>query len=108
MKPRISGTWRFSTIMSTTKDRTEFFDTLDDMPAVLRAECVRTLQSKDAATILISDAAGRRYLREALSQHYQELEPSAQPSGAGQLGPWVEVLACGALGLFAWVLTKLF
>lgn len=108
MQPRISGTWRFSTIMTTTKDRTEFFDTLDDMPAVLRAECVRTLQSKDAATILISDSAGRRYLREALSQHYQELEQTQRSPATPQLGPWLEVLACGGLGLLAWVLTKLF
>lgn len=103
MQPKISGTWRFSLIMTSTRGKTEVFDTLDDMPAVLRAECVRTLQSKDASTILISDAAGRRYLRQTMSEQYTEVEPALKRVAGERTALTAELLACGALGLAMWL-----
>ena len=51
-------TWHLSVVLTSTKEGTEVFDTLDDMPAVLRARCVQALDSKECQTVVIADEAG--------------------------------------------------
>ncbi|MCS7043918.1 MAG: hypothetical protein N2036_06315 [Bryobacteraceae bacterium] len=48
------GCFRFTTILATTKRGWERFDNLDEMPPVLRARCLRALESRNSGTVLIA------------------------------------------------------
>ena len=62
-----TGVYKLSSILAATRaGGAESFETLDDMPAVMRAECVRALEGNQTATVLIADAAGRAYLQRTM------------------------------------------
>jgi len=97
-------TWQFSTVMTSTRDGVELFDTLDDMPAVMRARCVRALHSNEAATVLIADPAGRAYLRRIIQeQNAAEVQEAAQTARLNSAWLAAELVLCGAAGLALWL-----
>ncbi|MBN9660932.1 MAG: hypothetical protein J0H49_22255 [Acidobacteria bacterium] len=101
-------TWHLSVVLTSTKEGTEVFDTLDDMPAVLRARCVRALDSKECQTVVIADEAGRDYLRriveERESARKQEEPAKPAPKKVYSLRLAAEIAICGAIGLALWLL----
>lgn len=107
-KPR---TWHLSVVLTSTREGTEVFDTLDDMPAVLRARCVRALDSTETQTVVIADEAGRDYLRRILEQRDKLGAPKAEPrpkrSRAYSLRLAAEIAVCGAIGLTLWMLATM-
>lgn len=106
--PKEPDTWQFSTVMTSTRDGIEIFDTLDDMPAVMRARCVRALHSNDAATVLIADSAGRDYLRRIISeQNAAEAQEAVQTARRHSARVAAEVVLCAAAGLALWIWTVL-
>ena len=104
--PAPEGVYRISAILTSAGDGAmESFSTLDEMPAVMRARCVRALDSSDTATVLIADAGGRRFLeRQAVRP------PQAQPAPGAHRFPWrlaAEIIFVGAAGLALWALATL-
>lgn len=108
MSSKASGRWRFTTILTSTRRGTELYTTLDDMPAVLRARCVQALQSDEAASVMIADAAGHA-CAPALFGDAEALPPPAAPR------PWwtrQQLVWCaagvsgGALALGLYVLIR--
>lgn len=101
--------YKLSSIFASTRaNGTESFDSLDDMPPVMRAECVRALESDKSATVLIADAAGRAYLERLLARQPAQAPP-AQPDAPRRF-PWrlaVEIVFAGAAGLALWLLATL-
>jgi len=61
-----SQTYSFSVILTSTSAGHETYASLDEMPPILRATCLRTLESNNAATLLIADSAGQRALQEMM------------------------------------------
>jgi len=103
-KHKEPDTWQFSTVMTATRDGVELFDTLDDMPAVMRARCVRALHSNEAATVLIADPAGRAYLRRIIKeQHAAEAQEAAQTARIYSARLAAELVLCSAAGLGLWL-----
>jgi len=106
--PKPDGVYKLSSILtSTLAGGTESFETLDDMPAVMRAECVRALESNQTATVLIADAAGRDYLHRMM---LREAAAKVSPAPAFRRFPWrlaAELLFVGGAGLALWTLATL-
>lgn len=106
-------TWHLSVVMTATRDGVEVFDTLDDMPPVLRARCVKALDSKESQTVVIADEAGREYLRRLVAQRDAEDPPkAASPRRPGrtraqQIRLAAEIAVCGAIGLTLWLLATM-
>ena len=102
------GVYKLSSILTSTHGGgTECFESLDDMPAVMRAECVRALESNETATVLIADAAGREYLQRMMLR--KEAAKRSPATALGRLS-WrlaVEILFVGGAGLALWVLATL-
>jgi hypothetical protein len=102
------GVYKLSSILTSTREGgTESFETLDDMPAVMRAECVRALESDQTATVLIADAAGRDYLHRMMAR---EAEAKRLPATTQRRFPWrlaAEILSVGGAGLALWILSTL-
>lgn len=107
-EPRQAGVYKLSSILTCTRaGGTESFETLDDMPPVMRAECVRALESNQTATVLIADAAGREYLERMM---VREAAAKKAPEAASRRFPWrlaAEIVFVGAAGLALWVLATL-
>jgi hypothetical protein len=107
-EPREAGVYKLSTILTSTRaGGTESFETLDDMPAVMRAECVRALESNQTATVLIADAAGREYLQRTMAR---ETAAKKSPDTALRRFPWrlaAEIVFVGSAGLALWILATL-
>lgn len=103
-----AGVYKLSSILTSTRaGGTESFETLDDMPSVMRAECVRALGSNETATVLIADAAGREYLQRMM---VREASAKRAPATALRQFPWrlaAEILFVGGAGLALWVLATL-
>jgi hypothetical protein len=107
-EPREDGVYKLSAILTCTRaGGTETFESLDDMPAVMRAECVRALESNQTATVLIADAAGREYLQRMM---VRETGVKRAPDSTSRRFPWrlaAEILFVGGAGLALWVLATL-
>ena len=106
---KANGVYKLSTILTSTHEGgTESFETLDDMPAVMRAECVRALESNQTATVLIADAAGRDYLQRMMRRKCEaKRRPAPTPL---QRFPWrlaAEILFVGGASLALWILATL-
>jgi len=103
-----AGVYKLSSILASTRTGgTECFETLDDMPSVMRAECVRALGSNQTATVLIADAAGREYLQTTMVREAAVKRP---PATGLQRFPWrlaAEILFVGGAGLALWILATL-
>jgi hypothetical protein len=95
-----SGVYKLSSILTATRaGGTECFETLDDMPAVMRAECVRAMES--------NDASGREYLQRMMVRQTASKRP---PVNALRRFPWrlaAEILFVGGAGLALWILATL-
>lgn len=101
---------RFSVILTGTRDGVEVFDTLDEMPAVLRATCVKALEGDKTATMVIADRAGQEAVKRSIqamrprsSKRPQSRASSSPPSSRW---PWrlaAELLVCAAVGLAVWL-----
>ena len=102
-----SEPWRFSVILASTRDGTEVFDTLDEMPTVLRARCVEAVQSKEAATMLIADAAGRQYVQRVLDERREPRAEPVKPKSEIPVRVLTEIALCGAAGLIVWLVLTL-
>ncbi len=105
-----SGTHRFSIVMTATRSGTESFKTLDDMPPILRATCLKALQSPESKTLVIADEAGREAMlqqsaEEGESAPVAELRPQKRSRVSGRLA--LEILLCGAVGLAVWLVATL-
>jgi hypothetical protein len=48
------GWFRYSSILATTRQGLERFDSLDAMPPVLRARCLKALESRESGTVIIA------------------------------------------------------
>lgn len=116
-EPTNSGIYRHHTILTATRDGVETFENVDEMPAVLRATCLKVLDGKDTATLIIADQRGLEAWRAA--QEQARLTQPAQPAQQEQhvisrlrsklpdrisLRLALELLACGAAGLAIWLL----
>lgn len=118
-----SGVYRHHTILTATREGTETFKTVDEMPAVLRATCLKVLDGRDTATLIIADQRGLDAWRAAQEQARlaEEAPPAKQEQRAGwrfrlslparikipERVSWrlvAELLFCGAAGLAIWLL----
>ena len=48
------GWFRYTSILATTRRGLERFESLDAMPPVLRARCLKALESRDSGTVIIA------------------------------------------------------
>lgn len=102
-----SGTWRLTMLVASTEDGVESYESLDDMPAVMRAQCVRALNNHQAATILIADAAGREHV-EALLRQRRSSQPEVAPVPRRfPRREAAEIALCATAGALLWVLSIL-
>jgi len=100
---RKSGTHKFSIVFTATRSGLESFKTLDEMPPVLRATCVRALQSRESATLVIADEAGRGALQHAEEPEAREEAPVADAPSRLPVRLAAEILLLGSVGLALWV-----
>jgi hypothetical protein len=52
------GQFRHTVILTATAEGLEHFDSLDAMPPLLRAQCLKALDSRSSGTVLIAGQAG--------------------------------------------------
>jgi hypothetical protein len=110
-------TLRTSTILIATKEKTDVYRNLKDVPPKLRRKLVQTTSGANSATILIADRKGRQELARAVrglpGSSGAELALPAKSTSLGKrqrgillpLGViWAEVLIAGGLGLLIWLL----
>ena len=110
-------TLRTSTILIATKERTEVYRNLKDLPPKLRRKLLQTTSGANSATILIADRKGRQELARAVRGLPNRLanEPVSPLKRMGKavrdrgrllpLGViWSELLIAGGLGLLIWLL----
>ncbi len=102
-----SELWRFSVIVTSTHKGTEVFDTLDEMPVLLRAKCVKAIQSNDSATLVIADAVGKDYIQRVMEEREEHDQAPAAPPGRRALHFAAEAAMCAAAGLVLWLLSVL-
>jgi hypothetical protein len=96
----LSQTYCFSVILTSTAQGREIYQSLDEMPPVLRATCVRTLQGPDAATLLIADHGGRQALLDMMDCAAPSLPPLPLPQHPAKRWGWLAVsLGAGGLAL---------
>lgn len=48
------GRFRFTSILATTRDGWQRYDSLDEMPPLMRARCLKALESRNSGTVLIA------------------------------------------------------
>ncbi|MBI5281068.1 MAG: hypothetical protein HY858_05245 [Candidatus Solibacter usitatus] len=104
-----SGQWRMSAILTVTRDGTESFETLDQMPQVLRARCVKALQGDESATLVIADQEGRAFVQRQLERRAGGGSETPAPGPASSY-PWrlaLEIALVGCAGLALWLLATL-
>jgi hypothetical protein len=111
-----SGVYKHYTILTATREGTETFENVDEMPAVLRATCMKVLDGNDTATLIIADQRGLEAWRAAQQARLAQPAPAAgkPPRGALRLRirvsqriPWrlaLELIGCGAAALAIWLL----
>lgn len=110
------GVYKHYTILTATREGTETFENVDEMPAVLRATCMKVLDGKDTATLIIADQRGLEAWRAAQQTRLTQDAPAASTQQRGALRlrirvskriPWrlaLELICCGAAGLAIWLL----
>ncbi|MBI5083526.1 MAG: hypothetical protein HZB13_02875 [Acidobacteria bacterium] len=104
-----SGQWKMSAILTVTQDGTESFESLDQMPKVLRARCVKALQGDESATLVIADEAGRAFVQRQAERKPAGDPETPAPRPAGRY-PWrlvLEIALVGGAGLALWLLATL-
>lgn len=107
-KPEV---YQYQTIVAATRQGTEWFDTLEEMPTVLRATCMKALDNPEAMTILIANHEGLAAWKSAIERNKKEAEQeqaaqATQAATARERERWViwmdaAAVAAGALGLLA-------
>lgn len=103
-----AGRFRHSVILASTRRGLERFDSLDAMPATLRARCLKALESRESGTVVIAGQAETSEEGGALSNRSGATAISPAPATAAwksqqRLARWL-ALAVGALGAAAWLL----
>lgn len=81
------GQFRYTVILTATEKGLERFESLDAMPPVLRAQCLRALESRESGTVVIAgeskaDAAQPEAVRVGLPAQMQAAD--AGPGGSRQ------------------------
>ncbi len=81
------GRFRHTVILTATEKGLERFESLDAMPPVLRAQCLRALESRESGTVVIAgeskaDAAQPEAARVELPAQMQAA--NAEPAGGRQ------------------------
>lgn len=117
MDEETQGVYKHFAIVTATRHGTETFKAVDDMPAVLRATCLKALDSKDTATLIIADQKGLEAWRQAQEQARQAVETEAAKGTVAMQGrvrlrlprsvSWrllLELAGIGAAGLAVWLL----
>jgi hypothetical protein len=102
------GRFRYTVILAATRRGLERFDSLDAMPPVLRARCLKALESRDSGTVLIAGAAVEQ--AEA-AEPERAAPPAGEPGGvAGSGRAWrrltrvgLELLATAAAASLLWL-----
>jgi hypothetical protein len=110
-------TLRTSTILIATKEKTDVYRNLKDVPPKLRKKLVQTTSGANSATILIADRKGRQELARAVRGLPGDsvAKPTSPVKGVNRgkrqksvllpLGViWAELLIAGGLGLLIWLL----
>ncbi len=101
------GIYRLSSILASTRTGgTECFESLDDMPAVMRAECVRALESSQAATVVIADSAGREFLEGLAVRPAPPKRAPVPPSHRLPRQLALEIILVGGAALALWLLAS--
>lgn len=116
-QPPGSGVYRHHTILTATRAGTETFQAVDEMPAVLRATCLKVLDGQDTATLIIADQRGLEAWHTVQQRTRQaQAACAAEPQrGAGRprrlrlpdrvsVRLLLELLFCCAAGLAIWLL----
>ena len=102
------GTWKHSAVVASTGDGTDVYDKLDDMSPILRAECLKALQSKDTVTIIIADSAGREHLQRIIAEQTPAAPiPPVNPAPQKSWRLALEIALAGVVGLTLWLLAAL-
>lgn len=98
------GRFRHTVILTVTEKGVERFESLDDMPPVLRAQCIRALESRESGTVVISggakaDASLRQAARVELPAQLQPADgrPRRSREAWAALGLLLPVLAAAVL-----------
>jgi hypothetical protein len=62
------GRFRYTVILAATGRRLEWFDTLEDMPPLLRAQCLKALGSPGSGAVVIAGQAAPETVNEPAAQ----------------------------------------
>lgn len=105
------GRFRFSVILTATAKGIERYDNFDAMPPVLRARCVRALESRTSGTVLIAGQAEQRPAAKAGDRAIVAPSPAppARASRRGSAAAWLAAalqILVAALALAAWWLAS--
>jgi hypothetical protein len=108
------GQIRSTTILVATDGQEHVYRSFEEMPASLRRRLLRSTQSENAATILIADPAGEKYLeavvRPEMTARHEPPPAPPQPNAFWRPGGWrfaVEAAVCGGAALVLWLLATL-
>lgn len=103
-----AGQFRHTVILASTRRGLERFDSLDAMPAVLRARCLKALESRESGTVVIAGQAETP--EEGGAPAHCPGAPETPPASATaawksqqRLARWLG-LAVAALAAAAWLL----
>jgi hypothetical protein len=113
-------------VITSTRAGVEAFDSIEEMPSVLRATCVKVLEDNNTATLLIADRKGLAAWHASQATTLSPTPPQAAPpppplpfhlkakaafsslSRRFAASPWrltAELVFLGASGLFLWLLS---
>jgi len=90
--PDASGTYQTSTVLISMAGSARVYRSVDDVPAALRTQLLKSTNGANSATILIADRRGRREIAKAM----RNLPGSAQRRLRAMVGQEAQV------GLAAW------
>lgn len=104
------GRFRYTVIFTATAKGLESFESLDAMPPVLRARCVRALEGRDSGTVIIAGEAEEAATEAAACARPPAPQPEA--AGTGRVRVSNRMIALGlhllvaALAAAAWFLAS--
>lgn len=105
MEKREKGTVRSSTILIATREATEMYGSMEDVPRELRGQLEQAVHGDNSAVLLIADRTGRQRISDMLRQVAQPTAPAAPRAPAWRLA--VELGLCGGAALLLWLLVTL-
>lgn len=101
------GRFRYTVIFAATRRGLERFESLDAMPAVLRARCLKALESRESGTVLISGETAERVEPPQPAREQPGTGAARRAEGRSRLRSLsrmgLELLAVAAAAAFCWL-----